>query len=431
VGPEVIVEPPLTVPPLHSLLASAPELQFLNPTVQVSITEDGDNAVLDDRWEAGLVFQPYDCINPQSWAPCARTNEIQCFPVDATSGTWTIDFLGGGPSAPLAFDIAAGDLQFALGELPSVGHGNVIVTGGPGDDGGTEPYCVEFTGAFAESDVPDLVVADVDLAGGGATVGPITVAQEAGELVLKSDPVGQDAVFYEPLVLEVPYRCSTFSRLEWEDYRQRALYNLMLGKSKALEAEFWSGAKIPTNPSLVRSTPNDDDHILNPGGAAAPTAVSPGVALVLIAQALSNCGAGGRGMIHATPALAERWSNLTAINWMPKDSTCLALPEEMQDRIAGDCVLATPARGDIVINGAGYPGTGPLGQPPPGPNQVWAYATSMVNVIVGEEQVYPDSLSEALDRATNTVEARAECSAAAVYDLCCSFAVLVDICGSV
>ncbi len=180
-------------------------------------------------------------------------------------------------------------------------------------------------------------------------------------------------------------------------------------KSKALEFEFWTGFQNPDNISLMQTTPNDDSHVLNPGGAAAPVAVSPGMALMLFAQALANCGGGGRGMIHATPALVERWVTLSSIS-------------------CNDKLITTCGRGDIIVNGTGYLGWGPTGQPIPSANTVWAFATGMVNVRIGEAEIYPDNINEALNRATNEVTFRGEVTAAAVFDPCCTFAVLIDLC---
>jgi len=409
IAPEAVVQPPKSIPPCHDLLRSA--------------------IIVDDRtrWESGFVFQPENCIESDVFNPCGETSEIQQITVDATSGTWELEF-GGDTTPPLAFNISAYDLQLALEALastPDIAPGDVVVSGGPGDDGGTTPYTITFTGNLAETNVPDIVPASIDLAGGGATVGA-AVVQEAGLPIQKSqyfDPT--EDVFYDPFQVEVPYQCSTFG---WQatEYERRALDQLELGKSKAMESEYWTGAKIPTNPSLVRSTPNDDDHVLNPGGAALPTAVSPGIALILFAQALANCGTGSRGYIHATPALVERWLNLTAIAKVPVDESL----GDLADFIAGDHVLLTPARCDVVVSGSGYPGTGPIGQPPPGVNEVWAYATGPVQVRMGEPELIPTKFEEALDRATNTVTYRGEVTAAVTDDLCCRFAVLVDLCQS-
>jgi len=407
VAPEAVVQPPKSIPPCHDLLRSA-----------ITVSDK-------TRWESGFVFQPENCIESDVFNPCGVTSEVQQIVVDATSGTWNLTF-GGDTTAALTFDIAAFDVQVALEGLvsvPDIAPGDVVVSGGPGDSGGTTPYVVTFTGALGETNVPDIVAADIDLAGGGAGVAA-TVIQESGLQVQKSvyvDPT--EDVFYDPFQVEVPYRCSSWG---WQatEYERRALEQLELGKSKAVEAEYWTGGKNPSNPSLVRATPNDDDHILNPGGFAAPVAVSPGIALILFAQALANCGTGSRGYIHATPALVERWLNLTAIASVPISGEL----GDLADFITGDRVLLTPARCDVVVSGSGYPGTGPIGQPPPGTNEVWAYATGPVQVRIGESELVPGTIEEALDRATNTVIYRGECTAAVTDDLCCRFAILVDLC---
>jgi hypothetical protein len=89
-------------------------------------------------------------------------------------------------------------------------------------------------------------------------------------------------------------------------------------------------------------------------------------------------------------------------------------------------MLRTRSREDIVIVGAGYPGTGPFGQPAPSGTELWAFATGMVDVRLGDPMIYPQTFSEALDRHTNTVVFRGEQTAAVVHDGCCSFAVLID-----
>jgi hypothetical protein len=391
-----------------------------------------------DRWEGGLVFHPENCQQPGVWNPCPWCHPaIFTVVVCASSGTWEITW-DGNTTGPLAFNITAAALTTAVQTLADTvagaGELEVFVMGGTGNAAGSTPYVITISGDAIDAlcdgtPLPfplDIAAVTITLAGG--TCGePVT-----GELTqtpgLYEDPKSAaeptEDVFYDPPVLEIPYTCTTYSRLDFDEYRRRALENLEVGKSKALEYELWTGARVPTNPSLVGSTPNDNDHILNPGGAAAPIAVPPGIALMLLAQALANCGPGKRGMIHATAALAERWMNTTAVMSVHPADWCFGPAE-----IPGCRILVTGGRGDIIISGSGYPGTGPLGQPTPGPNEAWAYATGLVHVKLGEPHIYPDTMSEALDRATNTVTVRAETTAVAVWDLCCSFAVLVDLCG--
>jgi len=88
--------------------------------------------------------------------------------------------------------------------------------------------------------------------------------------------------------------------------------------------------------------------------------------------------------------------------------------------------MVTVNRGDHIISGTGYPGTGPGGAAPAA-GSAWAYATGPIQVRVGDTQVFPETLPEAMDRIHNKIEYRAERFAAANFDPCCHFAVLVDI----
>lgn len=69
------------------------------------------------------------------------TDEVQTVTVTATGGTFTLSF-GGSTTAALAFNAAAATVRAALEALPSIGGGNVTVTGGPG---GTAAYTVTFS----------------------------------------------------------------------------------------------------------------------------------------------------------------------------------------------------------------------------------------------------------------------------------------------
>jgi hypothetical protein len=392
IAPEAVVAPPATTPPRHSLIESA-----------VVIDEPAGS-----RWESGFTFQPENCIEGSVWNPCGTPGEIDSLDIECDGGTWTIEF-DGEVSAPLPCSATASDIQTALEGLTNIDPGDVVVTGYP------DHFTFTWGGQYLGVDVSGLLSAnDIDLTN---SAGPVVLdvtspLYSVGEKVVKKDYDGdQTEVDYNPFIIEVPYTCSSFG-FQAADYEKRAMRQLEAIKHKALEHEFWTGYINPENPSLMNSTPNDDEHVLNPGGAAAPVPVTPGVALVVLSQALANCGSGGRGMIHATPGMVERWVNLSGVQ-------------------CDDSLIWTCARGDIIVDGSGYPGLGPIGQPPPGPNETWVYATGMVNIRLGDPEVFPKEFSEALDRRTNTVTYRGEMVASAVHDLCCSFAVLVDLCGTI
>jgi hypothetical protein len=71
--------------------------------------------------------------------------------------------------AGLPFDVSASDLQSALQGLPTIGAGNVSVSGGPGDETGSNPYEIVFEGKFENEDVPEIEADGSNLTGGPAT----------------------------------------------------------------------------------------------------------------------------------------------------------------------------------------------------------------------------------------------------------------------
>lgn len=108
--------------------------------------------------------------------PAGGISEVQTVTVDATGGTFILLWKGRATSA-LAYNISAADLQTALVALTNIDAGDVTVTGGPGDNGGTTPYVV--TWAVALGDVPELTTDDALLTGGGgsATIATTTPGQ--------------------------------------------------------------------------------------------------------------------------------------------------------------------------------------------------------------------------------------------------------------
>ena len=73
---------------------------------------------------------------------------------------------------------SAAEVQSALNALPSIGGvgGSVTVTGGPGDEGGSTPYAIEFGGSLAEEDLRSLV----------PTKGGLTIASGAPSATVTS-----------------------------------------------------------------------------------------------------------------------------------------------------------------------------------------------------------------------------------------------------
>jgi hypothetical protein len=97
--------------------------------------------------------------------------------VSATAGQFKVG-VDGVLTADNTFDIAAATLKTAIEGLSTVGTGNVLVTGGPGDAGGSTPYVITFDEALAGEN-PALTAQNgtTPLSGGSASATPtITTA---------------------------------------------------------------------------------------------------------------------------------------------------------------------------------------------------------------------------------------------------------------
>lgn len=180
------------------------------------------------------------------------------------------------------------------------------------------------------------------------------------------------------------------------DYAGRARRQLEAGTPKALEYELWTGAQKPGNPNLQTGA------TVIGGGSPYPMALG----LSLLGQALANCAHGGVGVIHAPTWVVSQWLDLGS-----------------QVKEAGNR-LVTVVRGDAIVAGSGYPSTGPDGIAA-GNLESWVFATGPVNVRLGEPEVFPDTLKEALNIRTNDVEYRSQRLAAVNFDPCCHFAILL------
>ncbi len=120
--------------------------------------------------------------------------------------------------AGLPFDAAAGEVQSALEGLSTIGAGNVAVSGGPGDQTGSNPYEIEFTGSFTNQNLPALEMDASGLSGGPATATVVTLHDGGGGFAhgalevpvgggeLSSNEVGSAAVGVSGLSPGTAYR---------------------------------------------------------------------------------------------------------------------------------------------------------------------------------------------------------------------------------
>jgi hypothetical protein len=156
-----------------------------------------------------------------------------------------------------------------------------------------------------------------------------------------------------------------------------------------VEYEFWSGALTVAAgwPNLFLSAPSGADTY-------AATTIQG--AIGICEEYLGHMGYGGRGMIHIPPVLAPYLGLVTA-------------------RREGNLLLTN--RDTIVVPGSGYGkfGTG-VGKPPQPAGPFYVIATGICDVRLTDIAMVPDDANQAIDRATNTVDVRAERYACASWD---------------
>jgi len=120
------------------------------------------------------------------------TSEVQRLAVDATGGTFTVTF-NAQTTAAQAFNVAAATLQSQLEGLSSVGVGNVLVTGGPGNAGATTPYILTFRGSLAGQNQPQATTNAASLTGGASTA-TVTTTTQGGAVTLAPTKLRPDTV---------------------------------------------------------------------------------------------------------------------------------------------------------------------------------------------------------------------------------------------
>lgn len=117
-------------------------------------------------------------------------DELQSAKVDATAGQFKLTFEGQ-QTANIAFNASTTAVKEALEALNNIAPGDVEVTGGPGDAGGTKPYVVKFLEVWAGKNVAQMTGANgtTPLSGGGAaiTMSTTTEGSKAGAEGIQRD----------------------------------------------------------------------------------------------------------------------------------------------------------------------------------------------------------------------------------------------------
>lgn len=255
---------------------------------------------------------------------------------------------------------------------------------------------------------------------------------------------GADTVSeYYPSVITAKRDCSTFGQEHYgDDAWYRTGRKLIRGRERELECRLASGDCVmsgegddatPVNPFFSQpiemvENPDDPDgdpvpapgsfQILNGGDPAAPTPMPLEAALAAIDNSLGFCDSEEAGMIHM-PAAAS--TKLTCGRCIREEIV------DYGDGMGERSILRTATRGNIVVAGVGYDGTGPNGEEAPD-GTAWIYGTSMV-YLVWDKVVFTPSVGEHTSHfKDNRVEVVAEQIVGAFYGPCCNYAVLADLC---
>lgn len=250
------------------------------------------------------------------------------------------------------------------------------------------------------SSVPTVVYDDPHLSA-GITYEPETCASAdvlAGACSAPGDlpdvPVNEGAVVATPYLVHAGDRCSTMGRGE-RDGRGRATRLLLASQHQSIEHELWNGTVAQDQgyeTPFLRDAASVTD--LTPAGGP----VTPRAALARLEQALGGCRT--RPVIHASILGAYYLPEvrLDGAVWLTKKQT-------------------------IVVPGAGYDGSGPVGEDAPAEGETWLYGTGLVDVRMDPVFTVPDEELESIDRRLNDQTYRAMRYAVASFDPCCHFAI--------
>lgn len=220
-----------------------------------------------------------------------------------------------------------------------------------------------------------------------------------------------EVVSWQPIEFYADWSCSTwaFQSIDWE---ARAKSRLERVTPLQMEEEFWLGTAAQAgglpNPYLADA----GSATVLAGAAAQPLTY----ALGQLQAALGACLGHVPGMIHAPRIVVNQW-----------------LSEYVVEKVMDDDGVSRiyDAFGNIVIGGSGYDGTGPGETDPPADDTtLWIYGTSPVYHLLGDPVIIGtfEENGGAVNRETNDVTVIAERVAGAVFDKCCHYAILVDIC---
>lgn len=197
---------------------------------------------------------------------------------------------------------------------------------------------------------------------------------------------------FDAFVAYFPVSCSRLGMGDFETWADRVRKAIDATQSHAIESMLANGVMGSTNPFL-----GDTNLVALSGGV-----VSPAVGKSYLDNAIGQF-TGRMGMIHATPAVVDRWG------------------EDIGEAIDGG--LFTTA-GTPVISGSGYIGSDPVNQPSGSDTIDWVYATGPVEVRILEGSEINED--ESIDRSDNSVVYRAERYALVEWDTALQVGIRID-----
>jgi NHL repeat len=200
-----------------------------------------------------------------------RVREVQKLTVSATDGTFTLTFEGQSTAA-IDYDAPASVVQSRLNALSTI-KGAVIVSGGTGNEAGSNPYMIAFHGALGHKDV-EAIAADASSLTGGAASAQIVTTQQgkpASFAAASSAPC-------EPAAASIPADSSDHAvkaeiggLTPGEAYHFRLVAETAAGAGKGLDRVFTTAIGPPTVSAQSVETVGTSDAIVsakvNPKGA--------------------------------------------------------------------------------------------------------------------------------------------------------------------
>lgn len=170
--------------PKPEILATPLETNVVESAVlrAAGVTADTEGPYTGRRYMlAGTVLSKREDSTYEEYKGTGHTDpvdEVQKITIKAKKGNWKAT-VEGTATGNLAFNITAAELQAALELTPAIEPGDIVVTGGPGDENGTKPYFITFQDA---GNMAQITVADVSLEEGGDAAEAVTTVAGVAEV---------------------------------------------------------------------------------------------------------------------------------------------------------------------------------------------------------------------------------------------------------